>query len=58
VLARLQYAKVAQTIVQTANIRHLVFLRKLPQVCVPFFAALAVCTMVVQPWHIAAGTDA
>jgi hypothetical protein len=41
------YAKVAQTMAQTANIRTL-FLRKLPQVCDPFFAALAVCSMVVQ----------
>jgi hypothetical protein len=32
------------------------FLRELQQVGDLFFAALAVCTMVVQPWHIAAGT--
>jgi hypothetical protein len=41
---------------QTANIRHLVFLRELPQVGDPFFAALAVRAMVVRPWHIKAGT--
>jgi hypothetical protein len=34
------------------------FLRELPQVCDPFFAALEVRTMVVWPWHLAAGTDA
>jgi hypothetical protein len=33
-------------------------LRNLPQVGDPFFAALAVCAMVVRPWHIAASTHA
>jgi hypothetical protein len=55
---RLRYAKVAQTMARTANIRHLVFLRELPQVGDPFFAALAVRPMVVRPWQIAASTDA
>jgi hypothetical protein len=36
----------------------ILFLRELPQVCDPFFATMAVCAMVVGPWHIAAGTDA
>jgi hypothetical protein len=31
---------------------------ELPQVCDPFFGALAVCAVVVRPWHIAAGTGA
>jgi hypothetical protein len=34
------------------------FLRELPHIGDPFLRALAVCTMVVQPWHIAAGTNA
>jgi hypothetical protein len=43
-----------------ANCQHspYCFLRELPQVVDPFFAALAVCGMVMQPWHIAAGTFA
>jgi hypothetical protein len=44
---RLRYAKVAQTMVRTANIHHLVFLHELPHVCDPFVAALAVRTMFV-----------
>jgi hypothetical protein len=34
------------------------FLHKLPQVCDPFLAALAIPTIVVRPLHIAASTDA
>jgi hypothetical protein len=34
------------------------FLRELPQVGDPFFTALAVPTIVVRPWHNAAGTVA
>jgi hypothetical protein len=43
-----------------ANCQHLpsCFLRELPQVCDPFFAALAVRAMVVRHWHIAAGSGA
>jgi hypothetical protein len=43
-----------------ANCQHspYCFLRELPQVGDIFFAALAVRTMVVRPWHIAARTVA
>jgi hypothetical protein len=34
------------------------FLHELPQVGDQFFTALAVCAMVVRPWHIAAATFA